>query len=294
MDVEAQSLREELQLGREKYDTLLETNKHLEFSMKSSKHQFEREIRELQMANKNEVLALNERMESTMKAMHTQHERELNQLRTQHKQEVESAGQVKLDSVKSKVESYVAELTMEKQILQDTIVDRDVEIDGLKRQVDLANLEIGRLNGLVLMDVAHKASPKVRFPSESISLSSGSSSSSYSFHNRSMSNTLTPEARSMAAIRTSPPLSTPPLYQQPISPPQQQHHQHHQQQSQMTVEEVSIAAKIKDPDQEALAAGILLSSQDARFGTNMFDSLTEDDNAVIEEYIKQGFTRYLK
>ena len=58
------------------------------------------------------------------------------------------------------------------------------------------------------------------------------------------------------------------------------------------MEEVSISAKIKDPDQEALAAGILLSQQDAQFGTNMFESLREEDELIIDEYTKQGFTRF--
>ena len=225
MEAETQLLREELKLGREKYDALMETNKHLEFSMKSSKHQFEREIMELQMAHKNEVLALNEGMESTMKTMHFHHERELTQLRTQHKQEMESVDQINRDCVKSKV----SELTKKNLILQATIKDGDVKIDRLRRQVYLAILKIRRLNGLVL---TYKASDCISQPS-----------------------------------------NTP---------------------SKSKVEEVSIAAKIMDPDEEALAAGILLSSQHARYGTNMFDSLTEDDNAVIDEYITQGCTRYMK
>jgi len=187
LEVEAQSLQEELQLGRVKYDRLLETNKHLESSMNSFKQQFEREIRELQLANKTEVLALSERMESTISSMRTQHEKELIQLRIHHKQ----------------VESYVAKLTMEKMVLQDTIVDREVENDRLKRRLSLS----------------------------------------------------------------------------PSTP------------TKLTVEEVSITAKIKDPDQEALAAGILLSTQNSLYGTNMVDSLREEDNAVIDQYIKQGFTR---
>jgi len=181
MNVEEQSLREELQLGREKYNALLETHQHLV----SSKHQCEREIKE----SKNEVLALNEKMESKIKALLAQHERELTQQRIKHTQEMESAGQERLDSVKSLVGSHLAKLTVEKQVLQalqDTIVDRDNEIDRLKRQVDLANLEIGRLNVLVLTDAAHKGSPKVTYSSENISLLSPSS---YSSHNRSLSNT---------------------------------------------------------------------------------------------------------
>ena len=183
MEVEAQSLQVELQLGREKYDRLLETNKHLESSFNSSKQQFEREIRELQLANKAE----NETVESTISSMRTQHEKELIQLRTHHKQ----------------VESYVAKLTMEKMVLQDTIVDREVENDRLKLRLSLS----------------------------------------------------------------------------PSTP------------TKLTVEEVHISAKIKDPDQEALTAGILLSTQNSLYGTNMVDSLREEDNAVIDQYIKQGFTR---
>jgi len=59
----------------------------------------------------------------------------------------------------------------------------------------------------------------------------------------------------------------------------------------LTTEQVSIAAKIEDPDQEALEAGILLSKQEAEFGTNMFDSLKPEDAPAIQEYIKQGFSR---
>eukprot|EP00597_Dinobryon_sp_UTEXLB2267_P010233 CAMPEP_0170099682 /NCGR_PEP_ID=MMETSP0020_2-20130122/1186_1 /TAXON_ID=98059 /ORGANISM="Dinobryon sp., Strain UTEXLB2267" /LENGTH=2317 /DNA_ID=CAMNT_0010322389 /DNA_START=216 /DNA_END=7169 /DNA_ORIENTATION=+ len=58
-----------------------------------------------------------------------------------------------------------------------------------------------------------------------------------------------------------------------------------------TTEQINIAAKIEDPDQEALEAGILLSRQEAEFGTNMFDSLKPEDATVIQEYTKQGFSR---
>lgn len=48
--------------------------------------------------------------------------------------------------------------------------------------------------------------------------------------------------------------------------------------------------KIKDPDQEALATGILLSKQEAEYGVNMFDALRKEDELVIHEYTAQGFT----
>jgi hypothetical protein len=56
------------------------------------------------------------------------------------------------------------------------------------------------------------------------------------------------------------------------------------------VEQRLIAAK-KDPDQEALEHGVLLSSQEIEFGVNMYDALTPSDEPVIDEYIAQGFTR---
>lgn len=58
----------------------------------------------------------------------------------------------------------------------------------------------------------------------------------------------------------------------------------------MTVEQRLIGAK-KDPDQEALEHGMLLSQQEAEFGVNMYDSLTPTDESIIEDYLKQGFTR---
>lgn len=52
-----------------------------------------------------------------------------------------------------------------------------------------------------------------------------------------------------------------------------------------------MAAKIADPDQEALEVGLLLSKQEALHGTNMFDSLKPEDNSVVQEYMNQGFSR---
>jgi len=51
-----------------------------------------------------------------------------------------------------------------------------------------------------------------------------------------------------------------------------------------------VAPKIKDPDQEALATGILLSKQEAQYGVNMFDSLTPQDEAVVRQHTNEGFT----
>jgi hypothetical protein len=36
---------------------------------------------------------------------------------------------------------------------------------------------------------------------------------------------------------------------------------------------------------------MLLSQQEAEYGVNMYDALTEDDEPRIEEYIKKGFSR---
>lgn len=54
---------------------------------------------------------------------------------------------------------------------------------------------------------------------------------------------------------------------------------------------VNIGPKTDDPDQEALEAGMLLSKQESKYGTNMFDSIKSSDETVIEEYIDQGFSR---
>ena len=59
----------------------------------------------------------------------------------------------------------------------------------------------------------------------------------------------------------------------------------------MQTEKVNISGKIADPDQEALEAGMLLSKQEAKYGTNMFDSIKEEDEAVISEYEADGFSR---
>jgi hypothetical protein len=49
--------------------------------------------------------------------------------------------------------------------------------------------------------------------------------------------------------------------------------------------------KNDDPDQNALEDGILLSSQQSQFGTNMFDSLKPEDEVMIDLYMKQNLTR---
>lgn len=57
-----------------------------------------------------------------------------------------------------------------------------------------------------------------------------------------------------------------------------------------TIEQRLIAAK-KDPDQEALEHGLLLSQQESEYGVNMYESLTPEDEPVIDDYLSQGFTR---
>lgn len=59
---------------------------------------------------------------------------------------------------------------------------------------------------------------------------------------------------------------------------------------QSIIEQRLIGAK-KNPDQEALEHGLLLSQQEAEFGVNMYESLTPDDELVIDEYVAQDFTR---
>lgn len=60
--------------------------------------------------------------------------------------------------------------------------------------------------------------------------------------------------------------------------------------SPLTFERRVIAAK-KDPDQEALEHGMLLSLQEAEYGKNMYDALTEADEPDIEDFMNQGFSR---
>jgi hypothetical protein len=55
----------------------------------------------------------------------------------------------------------------------------------------------------------------------------------------------------------------------------------------VTIEKRRIAPK-KNPDQEALDLALLLSQQESEYGINMFDSLTPSDDALIEDYKKQG------
>mmetsp|Transcript_10931 Transcript_10931/g.15071 ORF Transcript_10931/g.15071 Transcript_10931/m.15071 type:complete len:2303 (-) Transcript_10931:207-7115(-) len=51
-----------------------------------------------------------------------------------------------------------------------------------------------------------------------------------------------------------------------------------------------IFAKI-DPDEEALAHGILLSKQLKEYGTTMYESLRPQDEESITEFVRQGYTR---
>jgi hypothetical protein len=52
-----------------------------------------------------------------------------------------------------------------------------------------------------------------------------------------------------------------------------------------------VSVKIADPDQEALEVALLLSEQEAKYGTNMFDALGPDDNTLIQAYMCQGFSK---
>eukprot|EP01035_Chromulina_nebulosa_P040729 gene40729-55073_t len=58
-----------------------------------------------------------------------------------------------------------------------------------------------------------------------------------------------------------------------------------------TKDTVTVSMKIADPDQEALQVGLLLSMQEAKYGTNMFDALGSKDNTVIQAYMCQGFSK---
>ena len=49
--------------------------------------------------------------------------------------------------------------------------------------------------------------------------------------------------------------------------------------------------KIELANQEALEVGLLLSKQDSMYGTNMFESLTDEDEDKIEQCIRQGMSR---
>ena len=57
-----------------------------------------------------------------------------------------------------------------------------------------------------------------------------------------------------------------------------------------TSEHIYVAPKIRDPDQEALETGLLLSKQQAEYGVNMFDALQPEDEGTLQEYMQQGFT----
>ena len=59
----------------------------------------------------------------------------------------------------------------------------------------------------------------------------------------------------------------------------------------LTKDTVTVSVKIADPDQEALEVALLLSEQEAKYGTNMFDALGPDDNTLIQAYMCQGFSK---
>jgi hypothetical protein len=60
--------------------------------------------------------------------------------------------------------------------------------------------------------------------------------------------------------------------------------------SQSESERKRVFAKI-DPDDEALAHGILLSKQLKEYGTTMYESLRPQDEESITEFISRGYTR---
>jgi hypothetical protein len=273
-EVEVDSLREEMQVYMQKIDQLKENNKVLDSTMKAMKSQFEREKGNLIATHKSELDALRARMEKIMEQLRFQHDHEMSELQSRQKREIEFATKEKLNSVKSKVEHYVSELDADKQSLKDALVERDVEINRMQRQLELANIEIDRFKGKILSDsLALAASKKANSTHTLNELALASEPvASYSV----------PSKPRYSPDGTSAPHST--------TPPEASQHKRKVTQ-QIAIEEVSISAKIKDPDQEALAAGILLSQQEAEFGTNMFESLREEDEDIIDEYIKHGFTR---
>ena len=56
-------------------------------------------------------------------------------------------------------------------------------------------------------------------------------------------------------------------------------------------EKVYITPKIRDPDQEALETGILLSQQQAEYGINMLDALRPDDEPLLQQLMQDGLSR---
>ena len=54
---------------------------------------------------------------------------------------------------------------------------------------------------------------------------------------------------------------------------------------------VGVDGLVLDPDQEALDIGLLLSIQEAQYGTNMYESLTSEYEKVVEEYLAMGVDR---
>lgn len=46
----------------------------------------------------------------------------------------------------------------------------------------------------------------------------------------------------------------------------------------------------ENPDQDALNLAILVSQQEAEFGINMYEALQPEDEFIIGEFIKLGYT----
>ena len=150
-DVEAESLREELQVYRDKVDTLKDSNKQLEASLKSLKAQFEREKASMISSHKSELESITTKMGKDLENLQSQYSLEISELKVRQKREVEMATKEKLDNVKSKVEHYVSELDAEKQHLMDSLVEREFEVNRLQGQLESANIEINRLKGIISM-----------------------------------------------------------------------------------------------------------------------------------------------
>jgi Tfp pilus assembly protein PilV len=304
MEVEADAMREQLQLSREKYEKMRLNAKQLEANLKSVRIQFETERRELISAHREEVAAMKRSKEIQWSELLESHEEEIKQLHFEHRKNVDLVTREKLDAVKAKVEHYVSSLEEDKQ-------RADAEVEKLRRQLEDAHLEIARLKGKLSAEEANRSSPNGTYsrpnPGGGL-MAAGSPKYDLS------TDFFTAESRRASPISTS--NASPSNFlvlHHPNHPQQQQQYQqrnHQRQQSiaplpppplppppppphslQLTVEQVSIGPKIQDPDQEALEAGILLSSQNAQYGTNMIDSLRPEDHIVMEEYIKQGFTR---
>ena len=267
--MEADSLREELQVYMQKIEQLKENNKQLDSAMRAMKSQYEREKGNLTAAHRSELDALHSKMEKTIEQLRMQHDNDMSELQSRQKREFEIATKEKLNSVKSKVEHYVSELDADKQSLKDALVERDVEITRLQRHLELASMEIDRFKGKILSDSLIASKKVISTSSLNEQPASNESLSSYSATNK-------PRYSPEGSTGTS-------------TDGNNQHKRKVTQQ--IAIEEVSISAKIRDPDQEALAAGILLSQQEAEYGTNMFESLRAEDEDMIVEYLKHGFTR---